>query len=86
MSDTEREILAVSSTYEDSRSFSSSDLEKTIEAIGLARFVGRINSGVIPATEGYEAVKKYVAAERERPLISRLTASFFGRTEPYSEK
>ena len=76
---------AVPSTFEDSRSFSSSELQTTIRSIGLARFVGRINSGVIPTTEGYEAVKTFVAEDRQRPLISRLTTTFFGRPEPYSK-
>jgi len=49
------------------------ELLSTIREIGLARFVGRINSGLIPASQGFEAVERFVSLERDhRPLLSRI--------------
>lgn len=60
---------------------SSEELQKMIEQIGIARFVGRINSGLIPRESGYDAVKQFIAYAKERPLLSRLTRSVLRRTD-----
>lgn len=58
----------------------------TIDEIGLARFVGRINSGVIPSDQGYEAIEQFVAKEKQRPLLSTLSRVVFGQPNSYERK
>lgn len=53
-----------------------------IHGIGVLRFIGRINSGLIDAGTGYEAVEKFTARQRRRPWLSRLTHLLIGRTDP----
>jgi hypothetical protein len=36
------------------------DLHALIREIGIARFIGRINGGIIDPTIGYEVVEQYV--------------------------
>ena len=50
-----------------------------IQEIGLARFIGRINAGVIPTEEGYQAIELFVSKERRRPLISTIARALAGR-------
>lgn len=50
-----------------------------IQEIGLARFIGRINAGVIPAEEGYRAVERFVSKEHKRPFISSVARALAGR-------
>ena len=57
-----------------------------IHEIGLARFVGRIQSGVVSTDTGYEAVDQFVAAEKRRPFLSRLGQALVGRTDAYDTK
>lgn len=57
-------------------------MQETIREIGLARFVGRINSGLIEPEVGYRAVDCYVAKQSERPLLSKLTHFILGKTDP----
>jgi len=59
------------------------DLQRTLEQIGIARFVGRISSGVIPSEQGYAAVEQYVSHAKERPFLSRLTYLMLGRSDAY---
>lgn len=59
------------------------DLQKTIESIGLARFIGRINSGGIPTDLGNAAVERFIASEQSRPLLSVLSQTLFGRRDSY---
>ncbi len=68
--------------------FSSYDeeLQRTIEQIGIARFVGRINSGVIPSERGYAAVEHFVAQAKQRPLLSKLTYMVLGRIDTYAHR
>lgn len=61
-------------------------LQATIQEIGIARFVGRISSGVIPSREGHQAVEQYVAQEKSRPLLSKVSHFVLGRTDPYSKQ
>lgn len=61
-------------------------LEAKISEIGLARFVGRINSGLIPPSLGYEAVQNFLAHEKQRPFLSRLTQALVGRTDAYLKR
>lgn len=62
------------------------ELQKTIEEIGIARFVGRVNSGVIPSDKGYAAVEKFVSHAKERPLLSRLSYFMLGRADKYARR
>jgi hypothetical protein len=62
------------------------ELLKTIEQIGIARFVGRINSGVIPSEMGYAAVEHFVTHAKERPLLSKLTHLVLGRVDTYARR
>lgn len=61
------------------------ELQQTIEEIGLARFIGRINSGVIPTDVGFRAMEVFVSSEKERPLLSKLTQVVLGRTDSYTK-
>jgi len=61
-------------------------LDKTLAEIGVARFVGRINAGVIESTEGYEAVERLVSREKARPLLSRLSHAILGKTDTFDSK
>lgn len=61
-------------------------LLQQVRAIGLARFVGRINAGVIRSDEGYEAVEAFLSEERKRPLLSRLTHLIVGRDDTFTDK
>ena len=62
------------------------ELQGTISEIGLARFIGRIDSGVIPASAGYEAVEHFVLHEKSRPFLSKLTQAVLGRPDSYSKR
>ena len=57
-----------------------------IREIGLARFVGRIQSGVVAMDAGYEAVDRFVAIEKQRPFVSRLSQALAGRTDAYDKR
>lgn len=61
-----------------------SELRDTIEQIGIARFVSRINSGVIPNEAGYAALERFVEDAKRRPLISRLTSVMLGNKDTYT--
>jgi hypothetical protein len=60
------------------------ELLKTIEQIGIARFVGRINAGVIPAEQGYAAVEHFVSHAKERPFVSKVAHMVLGRVDSYA--
>jgi len=64
---------------DDSKYDTSSEVElrRTIEIIGLARFVGRVNSGLIPSREGYAVVEQFVDQANVRPFVSRLSNLLF---------
>jgi hypothetical protein len=62
------------------------ELQETLKKIGLARFIGRINSGVIPDHAGYEAVQNFVSDEQSRPLLSLFTQALLGRTDSYTRR
>ncbi len=62
------------------------ELQQMIEQIGIARFVGRINSGVIPSDTGYAAVEHFVSHAKQRPLLSRLTYLMLGRADAYTHR
>ena len=64
-------------------SVASEDLEDTIKKIGVARFVGRINSGVVDAEAGYEAVDRYLSHERDRPFWSRVAEAVLSKKDVY---
>ncbi len=61
------------------------ELEEVLDRIGAVRFVGRINSGVIPSDEGYRVLEQMVERESERPFISKLTHLFLCRPDSYSK-
>lgn len=62
------------------------ELQRTIKQIGIARFVGRVNSGVIPSDEGYAAVEAYVEEAKKRPLLSKITMMMLGNRDSYSHR
>jgi hypothetical protein len=59
------------------------ELQSTIKRIGIARFVGRVNSGVIESNAGYAAVEAYVQNAQQRPLVSRITGALLGARDTY---
>jgi hypothetical protein len=58
-------------------------LAATLREIGVARFIGRINSGVIDSTEGYKALERYAVEVEDRPLLSRLSHLLMGRQDTF---
>lgn len=62
------------------------ELQAMIRRIGLARFVGRVNSGVISADVGENAIRRFVDQQRRRPFISRVTHTVCGRTDTYEAR
>lgn len=68
------------------RELEAHNLQDTIKEIGLARFVGRINSGVIPSDVGLEAVEFFVTQREHRPFVSRLVHSVLGRRDSFHVK
>lgn len=62
------------------------DLQQTIKQIGIARFVGRINSGVIPSSTGYKAVQAFVGDAERRPFASRLTRLILKNGDSYAHR
>lgn len=60
------------------------ELLSEIKRIGLARFVGRINAGLIDAAAGYAAVERFARQERKRPLISTISQVLMGRSDSYA--
>ena len=62
------------------------ELQDTLSEIGLARFIGRISSGVIPDHAGYEAVQHFVSHEKTRPLLSVFTQALLGRPDSYTKR
>lgn len=44
---------------------SDSNLDLLVAKLGVARFAGRIHSGLIDPAEGYAAIQRYVAKHRE---------------------
>jgi hypothetical protein len=61
------------------------ELQRTIKEIGLARFVGRIQSGFVAEEEGYNAVDAYVDNARKRPLLSQIVHAILNRQDVYSK-
>jgi hypothetical protein len=61
-------------------------LDETVREIGVARFVGRINSGVIDATGGYRAVERFANEQSERSLLSRVTHMLLGRKDTFDPR
>jgi len=78
--------MIIHSTDSDSDSVVQEKLDKTIQEIGVYRFVGRINSGLIDATEGYDAVSRAIAHDDRRPLLSRLSHALLGRIDTFDGK
>lgn len=59
-------------------------LDTEVRRIGVARFVGRINAGVIDASSGYEAVERFAVEQEERPLLSKLSHLLLGKTDTFT--
>lgn len=59
------------------------ELLQLIEDIGVARFVGRINAGVVSSEHGYAALEYFVDKAKERPLASKVAHAVFGRVDSY---
>lgn len=62
------------------------ELLRLIEDIGVARFVGRINAGVVSSEHGYAALEHFVAQAKERPLASKVAHAMFGRVDTYGHR
>lgn len=58
-------------------------LDSTVREIGVARFLGRINSGMIDPTRGFQAIERLAQEERERPLMSKLSHLLLGRRDAF---
>ena len=70
------------------RTIDDSELEalfSELSRIGVARFVGRINSGVIEPTLGYKCLERLVEAESKRPWPSRLSHLLTGHKDSFSQ-
>ncbi|WP_157256631.1 hypothetical protein [Methyloversatilis discipulorum] len=61
-------------------------LTKTIEDIGLARFIGRINAGVVDPDAGLTALNSFVEKEAARPLISRVAHFLLCKEDSYKNQ
>lgn len=59
------------------------ELHQLIRRIGVARFVGRVNSGLLSPTDGYKAIESYMSLERRRPIASRLAHLLLHRDDSY---
>jgi uncharacterized protein (DUF2062 family) len=62
------------------------ELLQLIEDIGVARFVGRINAGVVSSELGYAALEYFVSQAKERPLASKVAHAMLGRSDTYSHR
>ena len=60
-------------------------LDETVRKIGVARFVGRINSGVIDPTPGYKAVERLASEQSERPFLSKVAHALLGRRDTFTK-
>ncbi len=56
-----------------------------LQSIGVARFVGRINSGVIEPEAGYKCVEMLVEAEEKRPWVSRISHLLTGHSDTFTK-
>ncbi|MCW7537871.1 hypothetical protein OOT46_08420 [Aquabacterium sp. A7-Y] len=54
----------------------SEKLQQLIQDIGIARFVGRINSGLIDPVVGYQTVERFVAQHKSASLARHFLALF----------
>lgn len=61
-------------------------LDILISTIGLARFVGRINSGLIDERTGYDTVARFMQHAHRRPFLSRLSHAMLGRTDTFEDR
>lgn len=66
--------------------FEHPELLKLIEDIGVARFVSRINAGVISSESGYATLEHFVSQAKERPLASKVAHAMFGRVDSYGHR
>ena len=62
------------------------ELQATIHQIGIARFVGRINSGLIPNDEGYAVVESFVEEAKQRPILSKVTKFVLNSNDSYIQR
>lgn len=53
-----------------------------IDDIGVTRFVGRIQSGLIDSAAGYVALSRFTAEQERRPLLSEVADVLFSRQVP----
>lgn len=54
-------------------------LGTVIDDIGVTRFVGRVQSGLIDAAAGYAALSRFTAQQEKRPLLSEVADVIFSR-------
>ena len=68
------------------RNYTREEHKRAIEEIGVARFVGRINSEVVESDVAYQVLQDYIAASKKRPWPSKLTRLILGCDEPYDAR
>lgn len=61
------------------------ELVNVIGQIGVARFAGRISSGVVEAEVGYAALKRFADLQDRRSLWSEVTDVLFAR-QPHAPR
>jgi len=59
------------------------ELESTLREIGVARFEGRIEAGLIDKTEGEAVVDGFMREQRSRPWVSRVIGLVLDTDEAY---
>lgn len=65
---------------------SDAELDTLLLQIGLARFVGRVHSGLLPREAGYAAIERHAVHERGRPLVSQVVQALMGREDSYFKR
>lgn len=58
-------------------------LAATLHEIGVARFEGRIEAGLIDKTEGEAVMEQFIEEQRTRPWVSRVANLVLDTDEAY---
>lgn len=59
------------------------ELRSTLREIGVARFEGRIEAGIIDRAKGEAVVDAFIAEQRSRPWVSRVVNFVLDAEESY---
>ena len=63
-----------------------SELDRLINEIGVARFAGRISGGFIAELPGYQAIERFIRADVKRPFLSKLSQALLHRPNSYEDE